>query len=117
MTPGVFDGVFQHDPITITVDQAGSENLSESRSLVQRLDLFLVQLVLLDPTPDLAGQVFGNHALLLQRPESLEDDTHCDNRAQDDRQHQPAAGFDYLNHKNLNHRKMEIYSDSAKNSR
>jgi hypothetical protein len=36
---------------------------------------------------------------LLQRPETLEDDPHRDDRAKDYRQHQPAAGFDYLNHK------------------
>ena len=96
---GVLDRVLQDHAVTVTIDQARCQDLAKRRSLVQRLDLLLVQLVLLHPSPDLARQVLGNDALLLQRPESLKNDAHRNNRAQDYRQHQPAAGFDYLNHK------------------
>src|SRR5210317_633030 len=58
VSPRVLDRVFQHHAITIPVYQAGSEYLAEGRTLVQRLNLFLVELLLLHPTPDLAGQVF-----------------------------------------------------------
>ena len=99
---GIFDRIFQDHPISIPINQAGSEYLTERRALVQRLNLFLIELVFLDPAPNLAGEVLRDDALLLQRPESLKNDTHGDDRAQDNRQHQPAARFNYFNHKNQN---------------
>ncbi len=65
---------------------------------MQRLDLFLIKLVFLDPSPDFAREVLRDDALLLQRPEALKNDTHGDDRAQNNGPHQQAARFNYLNH-------------------
>jgi hypothetical protein len=60
--------------------------------------LTLIEGVLFYPAPNLAGQVFGYDALLLQRPESFENDPHREDRAEDNWRHQPAAGFNDFNH-------------------
>ena len=46
----------------------------------------------LDPLPDLVGELGGHDALLAQRPEPLERDRDGQDRAQDDRHHHDAAG-------------------------
>ena len=102
MASRIFDRILQNDSIPIPVNQASGQYLSKRGSLVQRLNLLLIELVFPDPTPDLAGQVFRDDTFLLQGPESFKNDTHSDNRTQNNRQHQPAAGLNYLNHRNLN---------------
>jgi len=103
VTAGIFDRVFHYHPLAITIDQTGGENLPERRTLVQRLNLFLIELVAPDPTPDLTREILRDDTLLPQRPESLKNYSHRNNRAKDNRQHQPATGFDYFNHRNVNH--------------
>ena len=98
MTTGILDAVLHDGSLAIPVDEAGSEYLSQRGALVQGLNLILVELVFFDPAPHLAGQVFGYDSLFLQGPKSLENDARCDDRAKDDRHHQPAAGFNDFNH-------------------
>ncbi len=117
MAARIFDRVLEHRPVAVAVYQPCGEDLAERRPLVQRLDLLLIELILFHPAPDLAGEILGQHPLLLQRPEALQNDSHRKDRADDDGRHQVAAGFDYLNHKDLAPgRKNEIYSDRAENS-
>ena len=48
--------------------------------------------------PDLVGELLRDDALLAQRPESLEGDGDGEDRAQDDRHHDDAAGLDDFEH-------------------
>ena len=98
MATGILDTVLHDHALTLAINQTGRQYLSKRRTLVKCLYLALVERVFLYPAPHLAGQVLRNHALLLQRPEPLENYPHCDNCAKDDRRHQPAASFNDFNH-------------------
>ena len=80
--------------------EAGREHSPERRALLQRFDMLRVDLVVLEPLPKLVRHVRRQHALALQGPKPLEDDSNGDYRARDDRHHHPSAGLHDLEHEN-----------------
>jgi hypothetical protein len=72
MTPRVLDAVLHDDAFLVAIDQPGGKYLAQRRSLVQRLDLTLIEGVLFYPAPNLAGQVFGYDAIgAINQPPAL----------------------------------------------
>jgi len=74
------------------------EHAAERRIVGERLDVALVEGLGLDELPDPVGELARYDALALQSPEPLEHDRGGDDRAQDDRPHDRAAGQDDFPH-------------------
>ncbi|MCY1180257.1 hypothetical protein D9M73_206890 [compost metagenome] len=94
----LFDA-FLHDLATMPgIGQARREDLTQRGIGTQFLEFFLVQLLVLDPHPDLAEQMWRGNAAGSQRPQPFGDDADSGNGAQNDRQHHPTTGLDQFPH-------------------
>ena len=69
--------------------------------LLQGHDLLVGEAAILDPAPDLVGELLRDDALAAQRPESFERDRDRDDGAEDERHHDDAAGLDDFEHAEL----------------
>ena len=67
--------------------------LAERRILLERRDVLVLDLPLLDPAPHLLGELRRQDPLVLQRPQPLQDDGCGGDGAQNDRPHHGTAGF------------------------
>ena len=94
----ILDALLDDRAVAVAVREPRGEYLAERRILLKRGDVFFLDLPLLDPAPDLLGQLGGQHPLLLQRPHTFKNDRGGDDRGEDDRPHHDAAGFDDFEH-------------------
>src|SRR5690348_12738242 len=95
---GILEALHEDLARPVAVGKTGGEQPAERGVLLEARDHLVGDLVGLDELPDLLRQLARQHALVLQRPQALENDGRRDDRAEDDRPHQRAAGPHYFPH-------------------
>ncbi|MNC47833.1 hypothetical protein D3C75_969180 [compost metagenome] len=94
----LLDALLHHLATMLGVGQACGQHLAQRRRGPQFLELLAVQLLVLNPAPDLAEQIGRRDPCRTQSPQALGTDADSRDRAENDRQHHPAAGFDQFPH-------------------
>src|SRR6185295_9959900 len=95
---GVLDALHHDFAPAVAVGERRRQHAPQRRVLFERVDDLGADLAALRERGKLLDELFGQHALSLQRPESFEKNTDSRDRAEDDRSHEWAAGPHELPH-------------------
>src|SRR5262249_51470737 len=92
VAPGVLEALHENFTGAMAIGETRREQLAQRGVLLESGTHLVVDLLALDELPDLLGQLVGQYAPILKRPQPLENDGGRCDRTQNDRPHQRATG-------------------------